>query len=355
MGLTRVLVTGGGGFIGSHLAEFYANQNDIDEITIIDNLSRSILLNKEIKSLRYNWDYLHKYNNIKFIEKDITDFEFLKKLLDVNSFDYIFHTAAQTAVTTSIIKPIPDFRNNVIGTFNLLESIRLSKQDPCVVLCSTNKVFGNNVNNCEIIENESRYSFTEDNRYGISEEFPIDLCEHTPYGTSKLCSDLYFQEYGHLYGMKTAVFRMSCIYGTRQFGIEDQGWIAHFIISAILGKQITIYGDGKQIRDILHVSDLIQAFNSFAQKAKSIKHEVFCMGGGSENTLSLLELIEILKQELKMNISYDFGEWRSSDQKVYISDIRKAKRILDWSPKMSVNEGIKELINWVKFNKKLFS
>jgi CDP-paratose 2-epimerase len=335
--LTKVLVTGGGGFIGSHVAEFFANQNDIDEVIVIDNLSRSTLLNKKIKSLRYNWDYLHKSQKIKFYEKDICEFDFLKRVLSENAIDIIVHTAAQTAVTTSIANPIPDFKNNVVGTFNLLESIRLSKLDPCVILCSTNKVFGNNVNNCEIIENESKYSFSESFTYGIPEDFPIDLCEHTPYGTSKLCSDLYFQEYGHLYGLKTAVFRMSCIYGT-----------------TITGKKITIYGDGKQVRDILFISDLIHAFDSFIQRAKLIDHEVFCMGGGPENTLSLLELIDILKQELNTNIYYDFDEWRSSDQKVYISDIRKAKKELNWSPKISVNDGVKELINWVKLNKNLF-
>ncbi|MFX1346862.1 MAG: GDP-mannose 4,6-dehydratase [Promethearchaeota archaeon] len=352
--MAKVLITGGGGFIGSHVAEIYANQSDIDEVIVIDNLSRSILLNKKIKSLRYNWDYLHKYQKIKFYEKDICEFDFLKKVLNNNDIDIVIHTAAQTAVTISITNPIPDFKNNVVGTFNLLESIRLSKSDPCVVLCSTNKVFGNNVNNCEIIENESRYSFSEKDSYGISEDFPIDLCEHTPYGASKLCSDLYFQEYGHLYGLKTAVFRMSCIYGTRQFGLEDQGWIAHFIISAITGKKLTIYGDGKQVRDVLYVSDLIQAFESFIQRAKSINHEVFCMGGGPENTLSLLELIDILKRELNENVEYEFDEWRPSDQKVYISDIRKAEKVLNWRPKISVNDGVKELINWVKFNKNLF-
>ena len=350
----KVLVTGGGGFIGSHVAEFFANYNDIDEVLNIDNLSRSKLLNRNIKSLRYNWDYLHKYQKIKFYENDICDFDFLNKLLKENSVDIVVHTAAQTAVTTSIANPIPDFKNNVVGTFNLLESIRLSESDPCIILCSTNKVFGNNVNNCEIEETETRYSFSKNYSNGIPEQFPIDLCEHTPYGTSKLCSDLYFQEYGHLYGLKTAVFRMSCIYGTRQFGLEDQGWIAHFIISALTGKKITIYGDGKQVRDVLYVSDLVQAFDSFIQKANSIGNEVFCMGGGPENTLSLLELIDILKTEQNKKIDYDFDEWRSSDQKVYISDIRKVKNILDWSPKVPVKKGVKDLINWVEYNKNLF-
>ena len=178
---------------------------------------------------------MSRFNKFKFYENDIRDFNFLKNLVKTKEIDVIFHTAAQTAVTVSLTNPINDFQNNVIGTFNLLESARKSNSDPIMILCSTNKVFGNNVNSCNVIEEQLRYNFDKEFSSGINEDFSIDLCEHTPYGTSKLCSDLYFQEYGHIYGLKTGVFRMSCIYGTRQFGVEDQGWVAHFIISAILG------------------------------------------------------------------------------------------------------------------------
>ena len=223
-----------------------------------------------------------------------------------------------------------------------------------MIFCSTNKVFGENVNKCEVIKENQRYCFSKEFSNGISEKFSIDLCEHTPYGASKLCSDIYFQEYGHLYGLKTAIFRMSCIYGTRQFGVEDQGWIAHFIISAITGKKLNIFGDGKQVRDILYVSDLIDAYDSFIQKAEKIKHNVFCIGGGIENTLSLIELINILEDELDIKIEYKISDWRPSDQKVYISDIRKASKILNWTPKVKPREGVKLLIDWVQLNINLF-
>ncbi len=352
--MKKALITGGGGFVGSYAAEHYANQEDLDEIFVIDNLSRDRLLKKEIKFKRYNWDYLHKYSKIKFFEKDVRDFNFLKDFLKNNDVDIVIHTAGQTAVTTSVIDPIPDFENNVIGTFNILEAVRLSNSNPTVIFCSTNKVFGSNVNNCNVIEKDSRYIFTAENSNGISENFNIDLCEHTPYGTSKLCSDLYVQEYGHLYGIKTAVFRMSCIYGPRQFGVEDQGWVAHFIISALTNKKLKIYGNGKQVRDILYISDLIEAYNLFIQSADKINHDVFCLGGGTENTLSLLELIEIIKKETGQVIKFEFDEWRPSDQKVYISDISKAKRILNWKPKINPVEGVKNLIKWVKNNIDLF-
>ncbi|MGQ4876800.1 MAG: GDP-mannose 4,6-dehydratase [Promethearchaeia archaeon] len=352
--MKRVLITGGAGFIGSHVAEYYANKSNIDEVFVIDNLSRGVLLNKKVPNYDYNWNYLKQFENITLFKKDVNDLSFLKKLFSEKEFDIIVHTAAQTAVTTSVIDPVPDFNNNILATFNLLEAVRKSEQNPTMIFCSTNKVFGNNVNKCKVIEGEKRYYFSEEFSEGISEDFSIDLCEHTPYGTSKLCSDLYFQEYGHLYGLKTAVFRMSCIYGTRQFGVEDQGWVAHFIISALTDKKINIYGDGKQVRDVLFISDLINAYDSFVNKAEQIKHDVFCLGGGKKNTLSLLELIELLEEQLNKKINYEFFDWRPSDQKVYISDIRKAKKLLDWEPKINPREGVKKMINWFSEHKNLF-
>lgn len=349
-----MLVTGGAGFIGSHVAEFYANNKEIDKVYIIDNLSRSQLLHKDSKYTTYNWDYLSKFEKIRRYQKDIRDLSFLTNFFKENPVDIVIHTAGQTAVTTSVTDPRSDFENNILGTFNLLETVRKSKSNPDLILCSTNKVFGNNVNRCNVIEKELRYEFSENCKKGISEDFSIDLCEHTPYGTSKLCSDLYFQEYGHLYGMRTAVFRMSCIYGTRQFGVEDQGWVAHFVISALTGRKLNIYGNGKQVRDILYISDLIEAYDSFIERSKQIRHGVFCLGGGIEKTLSLLELIEILQKEMGKKIDYELFDWRPSDQKVYISDITKAEQILGWKPKITPNEGVKRLVQWVSNNKSLF-
>ena len=189
---------------------------------------------------------------------------------------------------------------------------------------------------------------------GVSETFPIDLCEHTPYGCSKLAGDLYTQDYAKVYGLKTAVFRMSCIYGTRQFGVEDQGWVAWFTIATITEKPITVYGDGKQVRDVLYVKDLVNAFDNFIQRKNQFSGEVFNMGGGPENTISLLELLDMLEQLTRKRSKITFSNWRPSDQKVYVSNISKAKEKLRWSPKVSPKEGVEKLVNWILENKRLF-
>jgi len=351
--MSQIAIIGGAGFIGSHVAEYYAKQND-NKVIVIDNLSRAKLLKKDDKNAMYNWNYLQRYKNIEFYQNDIRDYNFLKDLFNKIEIDAIVHTAGQTGVTTSIADPKADFENNLIGTYNILEAIRISKSDPTLIFCSTNKVFGENVNDCKIEEKETRYEFTSEFKNGISEEFSTDLCEHTPYGASKFCADVYVQEYGHIYGLKTGVFRMSCIYGIRQFGFEDQGWVAHFIISAILGKTINIFGDGKQARDVLYVSDLITAYDKFIKLSRKLKHDVFCIGGGKDFTLSLRELITVLENKLNKKINLEFFDWRPSDQKVYISDISKAKQILNWIPKISPEEGIDSLINWANDNKTLF-
>jgi CDP-paratose 2-epimerase len=266
--------------------------------------------------------------------------------------DVIIHTAAQVAVTTSISNPRIDFETNGLGTFNVLEAARLN--DSTVLYCSTNKVYGDNVNKIRVSEKQNRYEFTDiAYEYGVPETFQIDSCEHTPYGCSKLTGDLYSQDYYKVYGLQTAIFRMSCIYGTRQFGVEDQGWVAWFTIATITGKPITIYGDGKQVRDILYVKDLVNAFDNFLQRKNKISGEVFNIGGGSENTLSLLELLDMLEKLTGKRSKLSFTDWRPSDQKVYISNISKANEKLEWSPKIKPKEGIKNLINWVSKNKYL--
>ncbi len=343
----RVLVTGGAGFIGSHVAEYYAAKN---KVIVVDNLSRARLLKKNIKNLSYNWNYLRKFKKVKLIKADIRDFKKIKNL--AKDVDVIIHTAAQTAVTTSVTDPRPDFSTNALGAFNVLEAARLSKNDPKIVYCSTNKVYGENVNKIKVIEKNKRYIFEKRFKKGIQETFNIDLCEHTPYGCSKLTGDLYAQDYARLYGLKTAVFRMSCIYGTRQFGVEDQGWVAWFAIATVLGKKITIYGDGKQVRDVLFVSDLVKAYDNFLNS--KLRHGVFNMGGGPKNTMSLLELLDILEDLTGKRSRASFSNWRPSDQKVYISNISKAKEALGWEPEIKPKEGVKQLVEWIQENKNIF-
>ncbi len=343
----RVLVTGGAGMVGSHTAEYYALRQE--EVIVLDNLMRSKLFEYDKKSVEYNWNYLKKYKNIKRIRGDVRDKRDVFSAIG-GGVSLCVHTAGQPGVGLSVKEPMEDFSINAYGTLNVLECLRQKSKDACFIYCSTNKVFGENVDRIKLTEKEKRYVF--DTISGIKEDMPIDLTGHTPYGASKYTGDIYAQEYAHIYGMKTGVFRMSCIYGVRQFGFEDQGWVAHFIISNLLRRPVTIYGDGKQVRDILYVEDLVAAYDKFFKS--SIKHDVYNIGGGRENTTSLLELIDAIEKETGIRMKYKFGPWRSSDQKVYISDITKVSKELSWQPKITLSYGIKLLTNWVRDNVKVF-
>lgn len=346
----EILVTGGAGFLGSHLAEFYAKKGD--NVTVIDNLSRSLTTNLPIQASMYNWNYLRQnYESIKLIRGDIRKPETFAPFKEV---DVIFHTAAQVAVTTSLVDPRGDFENNALGTLNVLECARKASTNPVVIYISTNKVYGANINKIPVIETKTRYIFA-DPMYsqGIPEDFPVDNCEHTPYGCSKLCGDLYAQDYSYVYGLRTGVFRMSCIYGERQLGTEDQGWLAWFVIATLLGKPITIYGNGKQVRDVLWVSDAISAYDSFINN-KSLSGEVFNLGGGVECNISVMEALDIISKITGIKAHINYSEWRPGDQKIYISNTSKSKNKLNWFPRVTINEGIKRLINWIRTNVNLF-
>lgn len=346
----KIMVTGGAGFVGSHVSEYYAKKGD--EVVVFDNLSRGETLksaNKSEGSINYNWNQLKNFENIELVRGDIRRAEEVTKAAE--GADCIIHTAAQVAVTSSVDDPRMDFEINALGTFNVLEAARNSGNDTAVVYCSTNKVYGENVNQIHLKEEESRYAF--DGVEGVPETLSIDLCEHTPYGVSKLAGDLYVQDYAKLYGLKTGVFRMSCIYGTGQFGNEDQGWAAHFVISTVTGKPLTIYGDGKQVRDVLYATDLVRAYDLFLNS--KIKDAVYNVGGGPGNTISLIELLEVLEEITGKRSKITYSDWRPSDQKVYISDISKAKKELKWEPEVAVERGIRKLISWIEANTRLFS
>src|SRR3990172_2320505 len=222
--MSKLFITGGAGFIGSHAAEYFSGKGY--DVVVYDNLSRAKLLGKDDKNALYNWNYLKRFKNIKLVKGDVRDFKSLKKY--GSDADVIIHAAAQTAVTTSVVNPEPDFSVNVVGAFNVLEIARKSKKKPAIVYCSTNKVYGHNVNRIKVLEEKTKYRFEDKYRHGIKENFSTDLCEHTPYGCSKLSGDIYMQDFSYQYGLKIGVFRMSCIYGTRQFGVEDQGWVSWF-------------------------------------------------------------------------------------------------------------------------------
>ncbi len=339
----KILVTGGMGFIGSHIAEYHASRGD--RVVVLDNLSRGRLLPRAHGCSDLNRDYLLNLHHISHVEADIRDRQAVMEA--AAGCDVIFHAAGQTAVTTSMRDPAEDFSVNVTGTFNILEAARLCGVGT-VVYCSTNKVYGANVNKLGIREEPTRYAFCDSHADGIGEEFPIDRCEHTPYGCSKLTGDLYCQEYARCYGLRTAVFRMSCIYGTRQFGMEDQGWIAWLAYATLRGLPITVYGDGKQVRDILYIADLVDAYDRFLHS--DLEHGVFNLGGGKGFSVSVLELLDILQGITGKRSPLTFREWRHSDQKVYISDISGAASALGWHPRTSPAEGIATLVDYLARN-----
>ncbi len=346
----RVLVTGGAGLVGSHTAEFYAKEDSKNEVIVLDNLMRSRIFGYDKQSVEFNWKYLGQFKNIERIKGDIRNEKDVERAIG-KGVDVVIHTAGQPGVPSSVRNPTEDFSINAFGTLNVLEAARKKSKETVIIYCSTNKVFGENVDKIPLLEKAKRYTFK--GVRGVDEAMLTDLTGHTPYGVSKLTGDLYTQEYGHIYRMKTAVFRMSCTYGTRQFGFEDQGWVAWFIIAALFNKPVTIYGNGKQVRDMLYADDLVDAFNRFIKS--DMKNGLFNIGGGPDNTISLLEFLDELEALTGKRPKVNFAEWRPSDQKVYITDTAKLENALGWKIKISVKEGIKKLAEWIKSNESYFS
>ncbi len=335
---SNVLVTGGGGFIGSHMAEHYVKLGA--NVTILDNFSRT----------EYNLNYFKKnLPQIKIIRADVKNLEEVKEAL--KNKDLVIHTAGQTAVTTSINDPVTDFYTNSLGTFNICEAARLSKMNPTAIFTSTNKVYGDL--ELPVLKENKRYKYVDIK--GIHEDYPVGPhTSNSPYSNSKINAEHTLRSYTHTYNLPTIRARMSCIYGTRQFGTEDQGWVAWFVIRALQNKPITIYGDGHQVRDVLFVEDLTKAFQLLAENINATKGKAYNLGGGHTNTISLLELLDILKKINGSIPEVSFDNWRLGDQKVYISDITKINKEVGWSPKIGVEEGITKLHSWVRENVNLF-
>jgi CDP-paratose 2-epimerase len=265
--------------------------------------------------------------------------------------DIIIHLAGQVAVTTSVLHPREDFEDNALGTFNVLEAARLSGHNPILIYASTNKVYGG-MEDIPIVESEKRYEYT-DHLYGIPETYPLDF--HSPYGCSKGTGDQYTRDYARIYDLPAVVFRQSTVYGPRQFGIEDQGWMAWFMIAALQGKPISIYGNGKQIRDMLYVEDLLDAYDASIEHIDTVAGQVFNIGGGASNTISIwAEFGPALEKMLGRQIPIIRGDWRPGDQKVFIADIRKAARQLGWHPKVDLPTGMQILFDWIAENQALF-
>jgi CDP-paratose 2-epimerase len=292
----------------------------------------------------------------EFVKGDIRDFGTLCSAVNTAQPDLILHLASQVAVTTSIANPRHDFEVNALGTFNVLEAARLAEMrhgrpHPAVFYASTNKVYGG-LDHEAVVEEKTRYAF-KSLPDGVNEDAPLDF--HSPYGCSKGTGDQYVRDYARIFGLRTVVFRQSCIYGLRQFGVEDQGWVAHFIIAAAMGRPITIYGDGRQVRDLLNVRDLIAAYDAAWQRLDAVSGQVFNVGGGTANALSIwAEFGPMLEQLAGRNIDVTRKEIRPGDQPVFISDNARAEEMLGWSPKVGVAQGIRELWHWVNANKALF-
>lgn len=337
----KLLITGGAGFIGSNLSFHFLQKGY--QVSILDNFKR--------KGTKENLSWvLANFPQVKVIEADIRDKEALDKA--VIDQDLIFHLAAQVAVTTSVSDPRGDFEINALGTFNLLEAVRMSGHKPLIIFASTNKVYGG-MEEVAVAEKKTRYEY-KDLKYGISEKMCLDF--HSPYGCSKGAADQYVRDYQRIYGIPTVVFRQSCIYGPRQFGMEDQGWVAWFIIALTLGRKITIYGDGKQIRDILYIDDLVDLFEMVIDSPKIVTGRIYNVGGGIKNTISVWsEFGPILEKLFKRKIKVNYDTWRPGDQKVYVSDIRLVEKDIGWKPKVTVAEGVKKLFDWVQKNKFLFN
>ena len=335
------LVTGGAGFIGSNYVHRLVQRGE--QVTIYDNLSR-VGAPRNIAWLEETFGK----DAFRLIVGDLRNADLLAEL--VKDMDVIVHLAGQVAVTSSVTNPREDFEANALGTFNVLEAARLSERNPIFIYASTNKVYGG-MEDVEIVEEATRWRY-KDLIEGCPETQPLDF--HSPYGVSKGAGDQYTRDYSRIYGLRSVVFRQSCIYGPRQFGIEDQGWLAWMMIAAVTGQQITIYGDGKQVRDVLHVSDLLNAYDLAIEKIDRARGQVYNIGGGPRNVLAVwAEFGPILERLLGREVEVARADWRPGDQRVFYADFSKAKRELGWEPKIDLEEGLEMLFHWVKENRTL--
>ncbi|MBD0294310.1 MAG: GDP-mannose 4,6-dehydratase [Flavisolibacter sp.] len=334
-----ILITGGAGFVGINLADRLLAEGE--QVLIFDNLSRAGVENNLM------WLKERYPDALRVMIQDIRNKDAVNQA--VQRAKQVFHFAAQVAVTSSLTNPFHDFEVNAQGTLNLLESIRQSDNKPPIVFTSTNKVYGE-LSDLGIVMNGTRYhpENLHFRKRGISEERNLDF--HSPYGCSKGVADQYMIDYSRTFGLKTVVFRMSCIYGPHQFGTEDQGWVAHFLIQTLKNKHITLFGDGKQVRDILFVDDLVNAFLLAQEHIHAISGNAFNIGGGVQNTISLLELLDMIHELLGRKPDVSFDDWRPGDQKYYVSDFTKFKKATGWMPKVSTLEGIEKLYDWLTEN-----
>ncbi|HEX2539522.1 MAG TPA: NAD-dependent epimerase/dehydratase family protein [Caldimonas sp.] len=331
------LITGGAGFVGANLA--HRLLGDGRPVLILDNLSRP--------GVERNLAWLQQTHRrgLEVEVADIRDAEAVHRA--VARAGFVFHFAAQVAVTTSLVDPREDFSVNALGTLNVLEAIRAQAEPPGIVITSTNKVYGG-LEDVSLRLEGQRYGpvAAEIAGHGVSEARPLDF--HSPYGCSKGTADQYVHDYARSYGLKTVVFRMSCIYGQRQFGTEDQGWVAHFLLRALDRQPITIFGDGRQVRDILFVDDLVDAFLRAERDIDRLSGQAFNIGGGPGNVISLLDLLDRIEALDGRRPEISFEDWRTGDQRYYVSDTRRFQHATGWKPRVSAAEGTERLYRWLR-------
>jgi CDP-paratose 2-epimerase len=329
------LITGGCGFIGCNAAAQLVDAGA--DVVVVDNLERQGVVR--------NQEWLAKRPDAPtFLQLDIRDPDSVRQAVADTEPDVLLHLAAQTAVTTSVANPRMDFDINALGTLNILEAVRETSPRTVVLYSSTNKVYGG-MEDLRVEEGATRYVLA-DRPHGVSEEQPLDF--HSPYGCSKGVADQYVRDYARVFGLRTVVFRQSCIYGPNQYGVEDQGWVAWMTIAALTGKKITVYGTGKQVRDLLYVSDLVRVYQAAVERIDRVSGQIFNMGGGPANSVSLVEFLQQLEQKCGHPVNPGRGAARPGDQPVFIADIRKAKQLLGWEPQVGVSQGIDSLMAWVR-------
>ncbi|HLH08658.1 MAG TPA: GDP-mannose 4,6-dehydratase [Terriglobales bacterium] len=339
----NVLIFGGAGFIGSNWAHWLLRNTDAN-VHVFDNLSRC--------GVRYNLEMLRKQEGasrrLQVTIADVRDAAAVAKA--VRPANEIYHFAAQVAVTTSLANPRLDYEVNLGGTFNLLEAVRQAGNHPFLLFTSTNKVYGE-LPMHDLAAAPTRYMFKHIR--GVCEDQPLDF--HSPYGCSKGSADQYVHDYARMFDIPAVVFRMSCIAGPRQFGNEDQGWVAHFLYSAIQQIPLVIYGDGRQVRDVLCVDDLVRAFEAVRKNVHKTGGQIYNVGGGLENTTSLLELMNAIENLTGQPVQYVLDERRPGDQLVYVTDYSKLRRDTGWTPKLNVRETLKRIEHWWKENQEVLA
>jgi len=339
-----ILITGGAGFVGSNLAHRLLSNGH--RVRLLDNLSRAGVE----RNLRW---LIETHGDLVDIEvPDVRNLSIVKQA--VKDASQIFHFAAQVAVTSSLVDPIEDFEINARGTLNLLEAVRSADNPPPLIFTSTNKVYGN-LADLQFTKQANRYMPLDESirERGINESRPLDF--HSPYGCSKGAADQYVTDYARTYRIPALVFRMSCIYGPHQYGNEDQGWVAHFVIRSMSGKPITIYGDGMQVRDILFIDDLVDAFLLAQQHMPKLAGNAFNIGGGPSNSISLLELLDLLAVVHGGDVSVRFEDWRAADQRYYVADTSKFSSLTGWQARVPVAEGVRRLYEWIRTGDEQFS